>query len=60
MFIVGGKLEEDIIIVIDIIFTVFMFYTSKKRTIGMLSDALDILPITIALFLFGMLLLVEK
>ena len=49
-----------IIIVIDIIFTVFIFYTSKKRTIGMLSDALDILPITIALFLFGILLLVEK
>lgn len=49
-----------IIIVIDIIFTVFMFYTSKKKTIGMLSDPLDILPITIALFLFGMLLLVEK
>ena len=48
------------IIVADIIFTLFMFYTSKKNAIDLLSDALDILPITIALLLFALVLISIK
>ena len=42
------------------IFTLFMFYTSKKNAIDLLSDALDILPITIALLLFALVLISIK
>ncbi len=54
------KIVGIFIIVADIIFTLFMFYTSKKNAIDLLSDALDILPITIALLLFALVLISIK
>ena len=54
------KIVGIFIIVADITFTLFMFYTSKKNAIDLLSDALDILPITIALLLFALVLISIK
>lgn len=54
------KIVGIFIIVADIIFTLFMFYTSKKNAIDLLSDALNILPITIALLLFALVLISIK
>ena len=54
------KIVGIFIIIADIIFTLFMFYISKKNAIDLLSDALDILPITIALLLFALVLISIK
>ena len=49
-----------LIIVVDIIFTFLMYYTSKKNRSDLLSDSFDILPITIALLLFAFVLISVK
>ena len=54
------KIIGIVVIIIDIIFTILMFLSSKKNWVDIFSDALDIIPITVALLLFALVLLTIK
>ncbi len=54
------KVIGILIIIADVIFTFFMYYTSKKNISDFLCDSLDILPITVALLLFALVLIFIK
>jgi hypothetical protein len=49
-----------VIIVADIFFTFLMYSTSKKDTSDWFFDSFDILPITITLLLFALVLITLK
>ena len=54
------KIIGIVVIIIDIIFTILMFLSKKKKWVDIFSDALDIIPITVALLLFALVLLTIK
>lgn len=54
------KIIGILIIVADVIFTFFMYYTSRKNIPDLISDSFDILPITVALLLFALVLISVK